>query len=342
MPRIRKKVIVNGEEKWITGNSQQELFDRYAELFTAGERKQTPLFEQYSSDWLRIYKEPKLRSTTLKSYKTLLRLHIVPFFGERHLPDITTQDIQAFFNERSDMSRSSLRQMHVILEQILDSAIEDGYVQANPARSKRLSYSKKVSARMPLSAGEYRDILSHLDKLDRDDRTLVALLAMTGMRRGEVLALKWRNIDFENNLIHVESSITFSTNQGTEGDPKSNAGIREIPLPSSLRPYLPGGEAGDYVVGGSSHYTESKFDRAWQRISRKIDMHGATPHILRHTYLTLLGTTDTPVKTLQAIAGHADIRMTMNRYVHKELSSLQKAGTSVDIFVDKYKFEKTQ
>lgn len=82
-----------------------------------------------------------------------------------------------------------------------------------------------------------------------------------------------------------------------------------------------------FIVGSSdAPITESTFDRAWQRIDKTIDLHGATPHVLRHTYLTELAAAEVDVKTIQAIAGHADIRMTMDRYVDKRFEKIRQAG----------------
>ena len=94
--------------------------------------------------------------------------------------------------------------------------------------------------------------------------------------------------------------------------------------------YLNPGEPEDFLLGSKEYYTESTFDRAWQRIGREIDLHGATPHILRHTYLTIMGGTSTEVKTIQAIAGHADIKMTMERYVHRRVDRILEAGKKME------------
>ncbi|MBP3644834.1 MAG: tyrosine-type recombinase/integrase [Clostridia bacterium] len=97
----------------------------------------------------------------------------------------------------------------------------------------------------------------------------------------------------------------------------------------TAKPLLNGGTG--YVIGGGEQpITESMFDHALERIGKTINLHGATPHVLRHTYLTMLGETGTNIKTIQAIAGHADIQTTMNRYVYSRNEKLLEAGRNFD------------
>ena len=88
-------------------------------------------------------------------------------------------------------------------------------------------------------------------------------------------------------------------------------------------------EVTGYIVGGASPITLMKYERSVKRIERTIDLHGATAHILRHSYLTLLSNAGIDPKTIQAIGGHADIQTTMNRYVHSQQSQILNAGKTM-------------
>ena len=85
-------------------------------------------------------------------------------------------------------------------------------------------------------------------------------------------------------------------------------------------------EVAGYIVGGEKPMTLMKYERSIERIERTIDLHGATAHVLRHTYLTLLSNAGIEPKTIQAICGHADIGTTMNRYVHPQQKQVLHAG----------------
>ena len=332
----RKKIKIDlgdGTIRWKTGDSLQEIVDALIpELKRVWGNPAQPtdakhVFRQYAENWLTLFKEHKLKETTLRTYRNLLDKHIYPFFGEMPIEKITTNDIQSFYNLCGDMAHSSVRQMKIILSQVFTSAMEDGFLSADPTKSKRLSMPTKVNARSALSASHYRDIIAHLHCLNLNDKLMLGLLLYTGMRRGEMLGLMWNDIDFDQNILHIARNVTFRSNQPVVGTPKSKAGFREIPLCRVLKELLHGNQSGAFVVGnGDIPLTESTFDRAWQRIGKTIDLHGATPHILRHTYLTELAAAKVDVKTIQAIAGHADIRMTMDRYVDKRTEKIQQAG----------------
>lgn len=115
------------------------------------------------------------------------------------------------------------------------------------------------------------------------------------------------------------------------GEIKSDAGIRTVPfderLMDVLRPYR---QIAGFIVGdGFTPMTERTFTRAWQRIDRTIDLHGAMPHTFRHTYITVDTSSGIDVKTLQSIAGHSDIKMTMDRYAHKKDEKNIEAGVRI-------------
>lgn len=154
----------------------------------------------------------------------------------------------------------------------------------------------------------------------------------TGMRLGEVLGLRWEDIDFDAGLIRIRRNVTHPTNQPFIGTTKTSNGVRTIPLLDELRKHL-GTSGKGFVVGGDSPYTKMQHRRAWERITKQIDLHGATAHVFRHTFLTILASTGVDVKTLQAIAGHGDIQITMNRYVHPVNDNILKAGKMMENLV---------
>ncbi len=81
-----------------------------------------------------------------------------------------------------------------------------------------------------------------------------------------------------------------------------------------------------FIIGGESPITMTTFNNTWHRINKMIDLHGATPHVFRHSYLTYMAGQTADLKTIQAIAGHSTIDMTMNRYVHAQPEKIKDAG----------------
>ena len=326
--------------KWATGYSKQEVLLTAIEilqihgLISEGQSKpfpESPLLNRYIDDWWQLYKEPKLRHTTKTSYYNIISHHIKPFFKGLRIEEVTTSHIQRFYNAHSDMAKSTVRIMSVILRQVLDLAVEDRFIDRNPAASKRLSYSGHVKIRSSLNDHAVHDILEHLPELEGSDRILLSLLIFTGVRRGEALALRWENIDWKKRLIHIEKSVTFFNNQPVLGETKSRAGQRVIPLDDELAAILmPYRQLNGFIIGdGKKPLTERAFTRTWSRIGKCIDLHGATPHIFRHTYITLAASSGVDIKTLQEIAGHSDIRMTMEKYADKRESKVMEAREQI-------------
>ncbi len=320
--------------KHISGDSEFDLADRVvAEYVKAGRlceflngmpAKQVcraEAFKAYTQRWYETYKEFKIKPTTASGYLTSFNHHLFPAWGERPINQITTGDIQAFLNERSHLAEKTLKEMLVLIRAIFRSAKEDKLILENPAESSRLTIpSSKKTERKALTQDELTDIIRSLGKLSNDDRRLMSLFIFTGMRRGEVLGLRWEDIDAEAGWIHVVRNAVFpgGKNDAVIGTPKTEKGKRSIPLDPVLWELLQPEETTGYVIGGDAPITKMVYHRTMQRIERKIDMHGATAHVFRHSYATMLNATGASPKTIQGIIGHADISTTMNRYVHSD------------------------
>jgi len=128
-------------------------------------------------------------------------------------------------------------------------------------------------------------------------------------------------------LIYVQKNVTYAGNQPHVGTPKTSSGERMIPINGMLAEYLQPFQREGCILGDEKPITEMSYKRRMYRIGKQVNLHNATAHVFRHSYLTYAAGTGTDVKTLQAIAGHADIQMTMNRYVHKQTSHIIDAGS---------------
>ena len=358
--KVRIAINDNGVPvyKWISAHTMDELNDRIVQSYVESgrisefmvlpktkavveapkPRRKTKTFSAYVEEWLTVYKAKSLKPTTLRGYRSMMSAHLTEAFGSSELSEITTADVQKFLNERSHLSRKTLKLMLDFMGQVFKDAIEDGFMERDPTASRKLVIpSTKKTEREAISMEDFQDILANLDKLQPQDRRLMALLMLTGMRRGEALGLQWNDIDWEKGLIHVRRNVTFAGNQPHVGTPKTEKGARQIPIVGMLREYLEPIRAGEkFIIGGEEPITEMTFKRTFQRIAKTIELHGATPHVFRHSFLTYAQTVVTDIKTLQAIAGHADIQTTMNRYVHQQSDRIVETGKRVtDLFVQK-------
>ena len=222
--------------------------------------------------------------------------------------------------------------MLIMLHEIFDNAVEDKKVKSDPTLSKRITLPTKKTERNALEPEQFLDIISKLKLLRKEDALLMALLCFTGMRRGEILGLKWDCV--QENKILVKAEVLFKGNTAVFNEyTKSASGIREVPITKELAPYLKI-KGTDFVIGGKSPYTQCKFRRTWERISNIINLHGASPHVFRHTYLSILAASNVDPKTIQALAGHSDFSFTYNKYVSKNKKNMQDAGSSFSKYID--------
>lgn len=345
MGRQRVHVTLpTGEQVWITGATSSEMICNALEKYGGFGKPASPAsndtFKDYTDKIFDVFLRPRWKPSTAETNRFLLDKHIMPYFEQMPLSSIDTASVQQFFQTKQHLSKSYTKQMLIMLHEIFENAVEDGKIPADPTQSKRITLPTKATKRHALDNDQYYDIVQHIDDLDGDDRILLALLCFTGMRRGEILGLKWDKI--HDGIIHVCAEVTFKGNTSSFNEyTKSKSGVRDIPIQNELAPYLEDRNDG-FVLGGEKPYTQSKFDRAWQRIKKRIDLHGATPHIFRHTYLSLLAASGVDPKTVQAIAGHADFSFTFNKYIHSNQSNVQDASAQFSAHMRKLTKKLTQ
>ena len=329
----------------IRGVSELELADKVVRAILHSERKEeflrgmvlatepeAPHFEPYAEEWYATYKAHRIKATTAYAYQLILR-RLYEQWGDTPINQIGTKDIQEFLNERKHLAEKYLQEMLIVMKSIFESARRDGHIKENPATDKRIVIpSKKKAVRKALELDEMKDILLSLNKLDEMDKRYMMLLLFTGMRRGEVLGLKWEDVDLKKNVFHIERSITYPKGKnGYEiGKPKTESGLRDVPISQELLNCLQPIGAHGYIIGGDTPITLSVHRRMMERIRRTIDLHGASPHIFRHSYATLLNDAGASIKTIQSIIGHSDVQTTINRYVHSRDDKKQEAVRSVN------------
>ena len=180
----------------------------------------------------------KLMLIQQKNYDTHVR-SIKEYFAGKDVEDVRWVDLQTFFDKFSDSAKSTVCHKKIILSQVFQWAVDDGVIKVNPARDSRLSISKKSNKRLPVPFDTYLAICKNIPRISQArDRALMALIAFTGMRRGEVLALRWEDINWQDGFINITKAITFNGNVPVLKGPKSDAGIRQFPIIQQLRDVL--------------------------------------------------------------------------------------------------------
>jgi len=274
-----------------------------------------------------------VKPSTLRRYKDLSRLHIVPVLGSKKIAKLTPIDIHTLHNDRlaAGLSQTSVRHVHSLLHRMLSDAVRWGVLIRNVTDAVQ---APKRSTPESLTWNPEQVDLFLKTAADEGDETLWVVALFTGMRRGELLGLKWADVDFTSPSISVRRSLSRgSDSRLVEGAPKTAKGRRRIALAptivESLRKHrlhqkeqrLKLGEMyenNDLVFanefGRSLH--PNTFTRRFQQLVRKAEVPYIRPHDLRHTNATMMLRQGTHMKIVQERLGHANVSMTMDLYSH--------------------------
>lgn len=344
--------------KWASGDSKTELHDAIVRLYVKygkidrflaevkhplsyeSEKKVVLFRDYYEQVWL-PQKIRTCKKTTLAGYKSYFSKHLLPEFGSLNLYDIRPFDVQDYFTAKHDLTVKTQREHYNVLCSLFDFAMDDEDVQLprNPAKSKyvNVNYSETDSAvREALPSEVISQIISDIGQLPITQRRLMALLLFTGMRRGEVLGLRWEDIDIEKGFIEVRRNATYPSNQATVTTPKTVNGYRSLPLYAQLLELLSPVKKKGYVIGGlKTPISLTSYRWMFQKIREAVNLHEATAHVFRHSYLTMMDEAGVDPKTLQYIAGHGNFSFTMNRYVHGRKKAALQAGVKFEELLKK-------
>lgn len=229
-------------------------------------------------------------------------------------------------------SKNTVKGYKSVLVRIFDFCIQNRVVSFNPAKGVIIKETEKATEiRKPLSDFE----IDLIWKTPHLLQPACLIMIYCGLRRGEVLALTWNDIDFENKLITVNKSVNL-LNNGTVKSPKTVAGVRKVPIPKILLDYLNEIPHDNLLIvhkNGQMVKTDGVWKRSFNNYIKRInELNGVsfstTAHCLRHTYATILYEAGIDVLSAKAYMGHSDFSTTMKIYTHlreeKEKNNISK------------------
>lgn len=294
---------------------------------------------------LNIYLKNTLKQSTYNSYVCYMERHFKPELGNVKLSDLNPRMLQLFYNRKAEtenLAPKTIVNLNLFLHRVLNFAVGEGYLRSNPAESLNLTRGQK-----PEIAILNRDDQNALIRGSYYHRygVFVRLTLFTGIRLGELLGLRWEDIDIRGKMLHIRRTLnrlnkmqnpTDPTENTTEiviGTPKSQNSVRSIPLLDGMLQELLGWktvqeqdreEAGDLyedsgmiVTNPFGGFVEPRtFRDYYMQILEISELPHYTFHALRHTFATRALEQGMDVKTLSVILGHHSVSFTMDTYTH--------------------------
>lgn len=297
-----------------------------------GREREDPRFSDYYTTWMEA-KARSLKPSSLTDYRNAFNRYILPRFGKLRLSRIGPQLVQKWVNDlaSSGLSPASVRKVYRYLASCLNQARKQGVLEQDPFRGV-------ILPRSPVREMDFlppKDIARLLEVCGPRERALFAVLAYGGLRLGEALALRVRDIDFRTGVIRVERSLST---QGMFDEPKSATARRAVPmvgvLQEELLAYIPPDAGPDDLLFCTSSGRPLDHSNALKHFKEALKAAGlkeVTIHSLRHTYASAALACGTSIKALQRALGHSSATMTLNTYAHLVQEEMGPALGRLDV-----------
>lgn len=352
------------KRKTVYGKTRQEVAEKITKILadvqsgTYIEPSKMPL-SHWLNTWLWEYKKQSLRPNTFTSYEQNIRVHIEPELGKITLKDLKPDKLQSFYNKKVEhISPATVKKLHQIIHGALQQAYKNQMVPKNVSELVILPRMKKKEVKV-FSKEEQQKFMDII-KGDRAELAFRLDLA-TGLRIGELLALRWCDIDLDNSTLKVNQSLNrvkFFDSKGNKsynldfGEVKTKSGNRIIPIPENIVNELKlhkakqqekeseeTDESMDYkLVFCTSNGTPLEprnLMRSFYRLTEKAGIMDANFHCMRHTFATRALEAGINPKIVQEILGHSTISMTLDTYSHVMPDTKKDAASKLNSLFDR-------
>ena len=297
--------------------------------------------------WLEDYKKPTLCPSTFAGYSKDIANHVLPYLGSKRLTQLKTADIQKHYNrllesgrmkdngQGKGLSNATVRGIHMVLREALDSAVREGLIPKNPADGT--SPPKIYRNEKQVLTKDQLETFMKLIEGDEEWYDFFYTEIITGMRQGEICGLRWEDFDREKRTLRVARSVDFVNKELVIGETKTEDGKRTIYLPDSLWHIL--AERQSQKVTFSEWIFPNLLkpewplnpSRAYRQLKKLLEIGGLPSirvHDLRHTFTSHAANSGIAPKTLSEIVGHTKASFTLDHYAHVT-SDMQKNAANI-------------
>lgn len=345
-------LTVKGNHKREAQEAMREIVKRWEQEANGKRSTGGPLFSEFVDKWIERKRSLHIKENTIKSYQDYVKSHIGPRFGNIPITQITVDDLEAFYSEYlKTHTVSSARKVNCVISGAFKEGIRAGIVRANLADHDHLELPKSEKFDGAFyTEGEVAALLAAAKEAGEPIHAAIVLAALYGLRRSEVLGLRWRDVNFARGTLTVCNTVTANGELWIEEErTKTKKSHRTLNLIPATIPYLESLKKTQRAAGivplkvciwpNGERVRPDYIYRKTQQLMKQAGLPVIRFHDLRHTAATLLAPGVTP-QQLQRFLGHEDISTTYGTYAHlldreREATSeamngiLQDAGISL-------------
>lgn len=314
-----------GKRIYFRGKTQREINKKMLEYSIKIEKGR--IFQEVSDEWWEE-KEPQISVTTVNNYKIAKKRADIEF-GDVPIKDITRKDVDGFIKSltKHGYAKKTVTHQRLVLNLIFKHAVYHGDIDNNPCYGVSIPNGLPEHKRTAATPKEEEKIANTSDVW-----LFPCFALMTGMRKGEALAIQKRDIDIDNGRILVYKQVVYPTNSPTiKMSTKTKAGIRAIPLLDELKekllPLLKTLKPTDYIFsddGGKTPLTKKRYDILYKKYKKAANI-DSTAHQLRHSFATRAFESGLSAKSIQHIIGHKQVSTTLDIYTDFRDEALNEA-----------------
>ena len=306
--------------------------------------------------WYKLYCRPGIRESTAATYEACIYTHIIPKIGTWELNEISTSKLDKYIAEllsngkvKQDgkgkgLSNEVVRKTHALIKSALERAVMEGLIKGNPAKNCEVpsKHNQKVEI---LTQEEIKRVL--IQAKEDGCFELLLLDISTGLRRGELLGLKWEDIDFESNVMSIRREVVMIKGKPTVTPLKSESSYRSLILPKSMASILK-----RYKNEVDSEWLfpspikqnmprdPSAVRKKLSNVLERANCKHVRFHALRHTFATVALQYGLDIKTLSSTIGHSSVELTIDTYSHVTDNMRYAAADKIDTTIGRNKGKK--
>ena len=305
-------------------------------------------FGQWLDTWMENYAKLQVRASSYKTYQGFINNHIKPTLGDMPLEKLTAMDLQRLYkhllesgrvectearNKPKGLSVKTVRNINQMISSALNCAVEQRLILGNPTKGCVLPKLERKEMKIlpPESLGTFFEEARRSGVFE-----LYYIDLATGLRRGELLGLKWTDIDLTKGIIYVRRQVLRQNGKVVEAPLKTKNSYRNIAIGADAVKVLKGMEQKDEYVFPSPYGGPMSPDSVLhmlQRVLKRAGLERIRFHDLRHTFSVLALQNGVDVKTLSAMLGHYSAGFTLDTYAHVTASMQKQAANAVGNFL---------